>query len=702
MKSQWKTVVLITLLLGIQAVCDLALPTYTSGIIDTGIQNSGIEYATPLLIRGSEYEKLKMIMSESELSLWESSYTLEDDSNYHLKDSSPQNMAELDKTFTTPIAILYMMEQSEDLSSSETEASIVAERVQLEKKIQSMGSALIHSSAIDYIKNEYAVLGVDTAQMQTSYLWATGGRMLLMALVMTVAIVLVCLLSARVGSKIGHDLREKIFTKIVSFSSIEMNHFSTASLITRSSNDIQQIQMVSIMILRMIFYAPIIAIGSIFMVLRTGGNMEWIIGIAVAAILSLVITLMSIAMPKFKLMQILIDRVNLVAREILTGLSVIRAFGRENNEEERFDEANQNLTKTMLFANRVMTFMMPMMMFIMNGISILIIWVASNRIDAGNLEVGSMTAFISYTMQIVIAFLMLSFISIMLPRAVVAANRVNEVINTKVSIIDNPESVPLKNCTGCIVFTNVNFKYPGAKDYTLQNISFEALPGKITAIVGSTGSGKSTLAQLIPRFYDINDGSILLDGLDIRNILQKDLRTHIGFVPQKGVLFSGTIAENIRYGARDASDDEMETAASIAQATDFIEEKTDKYASRISQGGNNVSGGQKQRLAIARAIALKAPIYIFDDSFSALDFKTDAALRKALSLHVKDSTVIIVAGRISTVLHSDQILVLDEGRLVGKGTHTELMEDCETYQQIAKSQLSESELLSGHSEKEGQ
>ena len=493
-------------------------------------------------------------------------------------------------------------------------------------------------------------------------------------------------------------LREKVFKNVVGFSNAEMDKFSTASLITRSTNDIQQIQMVSVMLLRMVAYAPILGIGGVLKVMQTGAGMGWIIVFAIAVILGYVMVLMSAAMPKFKLMQKLVDNINLVSREILTGLSVIRAFGREKKEEERFDEANKDLTKTMLFTNRVMTFMMPGMMMIMNILTVGIVWFGAKKIDGGNMQVGAMTAFITYAMMIVMSFLMLTMMSIMLPRAAVAAERIDEVVRTESSIKDADEPEKLTSHDGVISFEHVNFKYPGAEEDVLHDIDFVARPGETTAIIGSTGCGKSTLVNLIPRLYDVSDGKILLDGKDIRNISMSDLREEIGFVPQKGVLFSGTIASNLRFGNDDATDEEIKKAARIAQATEFIEAKDDKYESSISQGGSNVSGGQKQRLAIARAIAKNPKIFIFDDSFSALDLKTDAALRKALSENVKDSTVIIVAQRISTILHAEQILVLDDGKVVGKGTHEQLLKNCDVYREIAKSQLSAKELGMDESE----
>ncbi len=722
MKNYWKAIVVIIVFLFVQAMGDLSLPNYTSNLIDVGIMNSGIEYSTPEQISTKGYNMVSLFMTEEELSLWQSSYTLKGDGIYYLKDTSKENLENLDKVFTTPIAVSYMISKADlskmDMSSADIPqlgasgvdlsnldlSNLTPEMAQrlapmfkamregMNDTISAMGDSILSSSAKAFTKAEYESLNIDLNNLQTSYLWRTGAKMLSMALLMAVAAIIVGFLASRVGAGIGRDLREKVFAKVVKFSNKEINEFSTASLITRTTNDIQQVQMVSTLLLRMVFYSPILAIGGIIMVMRTGAGMGWIIVVAVSAIICLVGGLMLIAMPKFKLMQTLVDRVNLVSREILTGLSVIRAFGREVEEEKRFDEANRVLTKTMLFTNRVMTFMMPLMMLIMNGISILIIWTASKRIDMGSLQVGAMTAFITYTMMIVMSFLMLTMVSIFLPRAAVAAARINEVIDTVPSIEDPKEHKNIKTCRGEVAFNNVSFKYPGAEDNTVENISFVAEPGKTTAVIGSTGSGKSTLVQLIPRFFDVTEGSITLDGIDIRDMTQKDLRAQIGYVPQKGILFSGTIESNLRFGAPEASEEAISKAAEIAQAKSFIEGKEEKYNSSIAQGGSNVSGGQKQRLSIARAIAKNPKVYIFDDSFSALDFKTDSALRKAVKEAVKDSTMIIVAQRISTVLHAEQIIVLEEGRMVGRGTHQELMHSCEVYRQIAQSQLSEEEL----------
>ena len=577
-------------------------------------------------------------------------------------------------------------------SGAMSQDSVEAIRENFQKMSDTLGESTLKSMGIAWAGERAEQAGIDMEQVQTDYLWSSGAKMLCMALLMAVVSILISLVASRVGSFIAKDLRHKIFHKIVGFSNGEMNQFSTASLITRSTNDIQQIQMVTTMMLRMVLYAPIIGIGGVVKVIDTGAGMGWIIVLAVLVIMGFVLLLMSLALPKFKIMQKLIDRINLVSREILTGLSVIRAFGREEKEEERFEEANTNLMNTQLFTNRVMTFMMPGMMTIMYAINVLIIWVAAHKIDGGTMQVGAMTAFITYAMQIVMSFLVLTMMSIMLPRAGVAADRIQEVLKTDSSILDAKDPECLKAEKGVLRFEHVGFVYPDAKEEVLTDIDFVAEPGKTTAIIGSTGCGKSTLVNLIPRLYDVSSGRITLDGQDIRNVKMQDLRDKIGFVPQKGVLFSGTIESNLQFGKADATEEEMKQAAQIAQAMEFIEEKDKQFKSHISQGGNNVSGGQKQRLAIARAIVKNPKIFVFDDSFSALDMKTDAKLRKALSEKIKDSTMIIVAQRISTILHADQIIVLDEGNIVGKGTHQELLANCEVYQQIASSQLSAKEL----------
>lgn len=584
--------------------------------------------------------------------------------------------------------MLYQMKQTGMMSAKDIQKS----REEIEKKMNDIGESTLFSTGVAYATKCDKAAGVDIDKIQTDYLWKEGGRMLGIAFMILVAAIGVGFLASKVGASIGRDLRGKIYKKVMGFSNAEMNRFSTASLITRSTNDIQQIQMVTAVMLRLLLYAPIIGIGGIIKVYQTGAGMEWIIALAVVVILGFVMLLVSIAMPKFKIMQTLVDGLNLVSREILTGLSVIRAFGREKTEEERFDEANKKLTGTQLFTNRIMTFMMPGMMFIMYSVTILITWVSAQKIDAGTLQVGAMTAFITYAMQIVMAFLMMTAMSIMVPRAGVAADRIDEVLKTEASVQDVKKPETLKEHKGVLEFSHVDFKYTGAEHNVLSDIDFKVEPGKITAIIGSTGCGKSTLVNLIPRFYDVTGGQITLDGKDIRRISMEELREEIGFVPQKGVLFSGTIASNLRFGKADATDEDIKEAAEIAQATEFIETKKEKYDSPIAQGGSNVSGGQKQRLAIARAIAKKAKVLVFDDSFSALDMKTDAALRKELNEKVQDASIVIVAQRVSTILHADQILVLDDGKIVGKGTHEELLKNCEVYLQIAKSQLSEKEL----------
>ena len=593
--------------------------------------------------------------------------------------------------------MLYQMKQTGMMSAKDIQKS----REEIEKKMNDIGESTLFSTGVAYATKCDKAAGVDIDKIQTDYLWKEGGRMLGIAFMILVAAIGVGFLASKVGASIGRDLRGKIYKKVMGFSNAEMNRFSTASLITRSTNDIQQIQMVTAVMLRLLLYAPIIGIGGIIKVYQTGAGMEWIIALAVVVILGFVMLLVSIAMPKFKIMQTLVDGLNLVSREILTGLSVIRAFGREKTEEERFDEANKKLTGTQLFTNRIMTFMMPGMMFIMYSVTILITWVSAQKIDAGTLQVGAMTAFITYAMQIVMAFLMMTAMSIMVPRAGVAADRIDEVLKTEASVQNVKKPETLKEHKGVLEFSHVDFKYPGAEHNVLSDIDFKVEPGKTTAIIGSTGCGKSTLVNLIPRFYDVTGGSIELDGHDIRDYTLSELRESIGFVPQKGILFSGTIASNLRFGKADASDEQIKKAADIAQASEFIETKNDRYESSIAQGGSNVSGGQKQRLAIARAIAKDPHIYVFDDSFSALDMKTDARLRAALAEVTESASVIIVAQRISTIIHADQILVLDDGKIVGKGTHEELLKNCDVYMQIAQSQLSARELGIDDNKKEG-
>ena len=696
----WKSVIIILALLAVQAFCDLAMPQYTSDIIDTGIQNGGIAYSVPQSVTQTDFEEAGLFMTDEQAALWKNSYDLEEDGIYRLNISKKKDITAVQNELLVPILINYQLKDDERVQFIQAAKAGLAGKdavIQMQDKasqmIDSMGASLVSSMGVAYAKQCDANAGMDMNKIQLNYLLAAGGKMVGLALIMAAATVLVGLAASRVAAGVGMTLRGNLFKKVVGFSNTEMDKFSTASLITRCTNDVQQIQMVTVIMLRIVAYAPIIGIGGIIKVLNTGSHMEWVIGLAVLLIMGFVLVLTSIAMPKFKLMQKLVDKVNLVSREILTGLSVIRAFGREDEEEKRFDAANTELTKTNLFTNRVMTFMMPGMMLIMYVITVLIVWVSAHHIDVGTMQVGTMTAFMTYAMQIVMAFLMLTMLSIMLPRAAVAADRIDEVMKTASSVEnpDNPVHVEDK-AEGKVRFNHVNFRYPNAEDCVLENIDFEALPGQTTAIIGSTGCGKSTLVNLIPRLYDVTEGSITIDGTDIRNMSLEDLRGMIGFVPQKAVLFSGTIASNIKFGNSDASDDDMKQCAQIAQATEFIEEKDDTYNSRIAQGGSNVSGGQKQRLSIARAIAKHPKIFVFDDSFSALDLKTDAALRKALGENVCDSTMIIVAQRVSTILHAEQIIVLDEGRIAGIGTHGQLLENCEVYKEIAMSQLSEEEL----------
>lgn len=667
------SVIAVIFLLILQAYCDLSLPSYTSDIVDVGIEQGGIENAVPEIMREETFNGICLLTAEDVLI--RENYQQNKDGNYELKAEEPETVAALDEVMREAIVTLYHQGNAQEELSDTMAAQM----------------------AVMFVRAEYEALGLDLNAIQTRYLLTTGGKMLLMTILMMTASIAVGFLAAKVSAGIGIRLRNRVFRKVVSFSHAEMDKFSTASLITRSTNDIQQVQMVAVMLLRMVCYAPILGIGGIIKVINTRTGMGWIIVVAVVLILALVGTLMKIAMPKFKLMQTLVDRMNLVSREILTGIPVIRAFSREKYEEERFDKANKELMSTQIFTNRVMTFMMPTMMLIMNAIAVAIVWFGSQGIDMGNLQIGDMMAFITYSMQIVMSFLMLTMISVMLPRAGVAAERIEEIINTESTILDTAQVQDEKlTGKGIVAFENVNFRYPGAEEDALSDISFVAEPGKTTAIIGSTGCGKSTLLHLIPRFYDVTGGKITIDGIDIRELSQKKLRRMLGFVPQKGVLFSGTIASNLKFaGEEKISDEMMREAAEIAQAKEFIESKNEKYESPIAQGGTNVSGGQKQRLSIARAIAGRPEVFLFDDSFSALDYKTDAVLRKALYEKIADATVIIVAQRISTILHADQIIVLDEGKIAGIGKHEELLQNCTAYQEIAKSQLSEAELKGG-------
>lgn len=707
LKNSKAMVFTIILLLVIQAGCDLSLPQYTSDIVDVGIQQGGIEQATPEKMRKETYENMCLFMTEEEIEQIEPYYSEDEEGNYVLNTKDKDILDEMDSVLGMPMLIIASIEESGEMDINQIRQAVdagmisrkemVAKRDEVEASFGDMSESIIQQKAILLVKEEYEALGMNLDDIQMGYLKTKGIQMVGLAVLMMGASILVSLFAAKVAAGVGRDLRKRVFNKVVSFSNAEMDKFSTASLITRSTNDIQQVQMVEVMLLRMIFYAPIIGIGGIFKVLNTKTGMSWIIVVAVVAIMALVLVLMSLAMPKFKKMQDLVDRLNLVSREILTGIPVIRAFSREKHEEQRFDVANTNLMQTQLFTNRVMTFMMPAMMFIMNGISVLIVWTGAHGINQGNLQVGDMMAFITYTMQIVMAFLMLTMISIMLPRAGVAADRIDEVLKTEPSIHDAEQvrDDELKDARGYVEFRDVCFRYPGASEDALEHISFTAKPGETTAIIGSTGCGKSTMIHLIPRFYDVTGGTIRIDGIDIRELSRNKVRSLLGFVPQKGVLFSGTIESNLKFGGEWITDEAMKTAAEVAQATEFIETKKDMYQSPIAQGGTNVSGGQKQRLSIARAIAKNPKIFLFDDSFSALDYKTDVVLRKALKEKVSDATVIIVAQRISTILHADQIIVLEDGRVAGIGRHEELLESCEAYQEIAKSQLSESELKGG-------
>jgi len=703
LKRSWKSVVLIFMLLIFQASCDLTLPQFTSNLVDIGIQQNGIAHAAPAEMRDTTMEDLSLFLTDEEQALVSSCYEQSGDRWVRTTDDE-KTLEQLDEAMSMPMVMLDTIQSSDQIdrdalyarleSGEITREHLLGAESQMESQLSGMGGSTITQKAILFTQKEYEALGYDLHEMQMNYLLTTGGKMLALSLGMVAAAILVGLIASRTAAELAMHLRESLFTRVVSFGNEEMTKFSTASLITRSTNDIQQVQMVIVMLLRIVLYAPILGVGGIFRVMRTETSMAWIIAVAVGAVMCLVAVLMGVALPRFKKMQTLIDNLNLVAREILTGLPVIRAFSREKHEEERFDGANIALTRTQLFTNRVMTFMMPCMMLIMNVVTVAIVWFGAHGVDLGNMQVGDMMAFITYTMQIIMSFLMISMISIMLPRAGVAADRINEVLTTEPRIRDKAkvEDDELTDCRGEVVFDDVSFRYPDADADVLEHISFTAKPGQTTAIIGSTGAGKSSLLNLIPRFFDVSYGRITIDGIDIRNLSLHKLHEVLGYVPQKGVLFSGDIESNLKFGGADISDAQMEQAAEIAQATEFIEGKPDRYQTPIAQGGTNVSGGQKQRLSIARAIAKNPKIYLFDDSFSALDYKTDAALRRALSERVHDATTIIVAQRISTILHAEQIIVLDEGKVAGIGTHEELMKTCATYQEIARSQLSEKEL----------
>lgn len=740
LRKAWKSVLIVMILLVVQAMGELALPDYTSKIVNVGIQQGGVESCAPEAIREEQLQNILLATDEDDFildkytllskdDLSESDYNkyvkeypaLEKENIYILKKISKEDKEKLEDVMAKPLVMMYVI-QDETKSESMRQYVISVLPVEVQsafqnaslidiikampeeqskqmidnfgKQIEDTVGGMLSQSAITAVKAEYTAIGMDTDKIQSSYIWKAGFQMLGVAFLIMITGVTVMYFSSGMACKLGKYLREEVFEKVLKYSNKEFREFSTASLITRSTNDIQQIQGMIQMLFRTVVFAPIMGIGGLIRVItKSSTSMIWIIGFAILCILTIVLILFIVAMPKFKKLQVLIDKINLVAREILTGLPVIRAFNKEKSEEERFDKANLDLTKVNIFVNRVMSFMMPLLMFLMNGISLMIVWFGSKNIDSGVMQVGDMMAIIQYTMQIVMAFLMVSMISIMLPRAAVSANRINEILDQDLSIKDKDETKKFESDKkGLVEFKNVSFRYPDADMEILTDINFTAEPGKTTAIIGSTGSGKSTIVNLIPRFYDVTGGELCVDGVNIKDVSQKDLRDIIGYVPQKGVLFSGTIESNIKFADENMSDERMIKAAEIAQATEFIESKPEKYQTHISQGGTNVSGGQKQRLSIARAIASDPEIYIFDDSFSALDYKTDCVLREELAKVTKDKTVIIVAQRINTVLNADQIITLEDGKIVGKGTHEELMENCETYRQIALSQLSEEEL----------
>ena len=721
-------VLLILCVLVVQAYCDLSLPTYTSNIVNVGIQQSGIDEKIPENISEEEMNRLLLFVSEDDRQDIQDAYEKSSESfDYDgevltLKDSVKSDNEKLDaltEEMKLPMMLTAGFENGSDTTKQmegqlkeqmsqvpgiekmsvfdifgmmdDTQRAAIVDKIT--EQMDKMPDSILDQAAISYVKSTYEQIGLDTGHMSTVYILKTGAKMLGLAALGMAASILACLMASRVGAKVGRGLRRDTFRKVIGFSNAEFDKFSTASLITRSTNDIQQIQFLTVMILRIVLYAPVMAIGGILKVSKTNVDMFWIIGLAVLLIVMVVAVLFIVVMPKFKIVQNMVDKLNLVSREILTGLPVIRAVHTEKHEEERFDKANKDLTKLNLFVNRAMTFMMPTMMLVMNGITVLIVWVGGHSINDGAMQVGDMMAFIQYAMQIIMSFLMICMISVMLPRAAVSAERVDEVLKSETKIHDpkEPKTLP-KNGKGEVAFEHVSFHYPGAEEDVLHDITFTAKPGETTAFIGSTGCGKSTLVNLIPRFYDVTEGKITIDGQDVRDLTQHALRDKLGYVPQKGVLFSGNIASNIMFGNPAGSEQEMTEAAQIAQAVEFIDTKPERYKSPISQGGANVSGGQKQRLSIARAIAKHPDVYIFDDSFSALDYKTDTVLRSALKEKTTDSVVLIVAQRISTILHAEQIIVLDDGKIVGKGTHEELLKTCDAYYQIAASQLSESEL----------
>ena len=757
LKPYKMAILTLLVVLVVQAFGDISIPSYMQKIIDTGIQNKGVEHIMPSKVKGDEYREAQIFMNDEEKALWSSSYK-KDGENYTLVVKDEKKLNRLDRKLLKPIVLSYQLGHmtvrqfkqtvKEQLGSrAETKAmaasidgmsiseisnltkmdiksfrakdqsgkvrtyvdmrpmiqariasghmdksTISKPKKEMDKTISSVGDRTLKSIGIAYATNAAKSAGVNIDKVQKSYLWNTTFKMMLVTLLMITAAVIASYISSKIGAKIGMTLRKEVFEKVMSFSNAEMDSFQTSSLITRATNDVQQVQMTTTIMLRMVLYAPILAVWGIIKVIETGAHMSCVIALGVATVVVIVLILMIIALPKFRIMQELVDALNSVSRSILTGIPVIRAFGRERSAEKRFDKASLDLMKTQLFTNRVMTFMPPILMMLMNLLGIAIVWVASHRINTGNMQVGSMTAFLTYSMMIVMSFMILTVMSILIPRAGVAASRIDEVIMSESSVLDSANAIEINESTGRLEFDNVSFRYVNAEEDVISDISFTAEPGETTAIIGSTGAGKSTIVNLIPRFFDVTAGSIKLDGVDIRDISMKSLRKQIGFVPQKGVLFSGTIDSNIRFGNEDATPEEVRKAAEIAQALEFIEEKEDKFESNIAQGGSNVSGGQKQRLSIARAIAKNPKIMVFDDSFSALDMKTDAKLRRVLTKYEKDATKIIVAQRVGTIMDAEQIIVLDDGKIVGKGRHRELLKDCEVYRQIAESQLSKSEL----------
>lgn len=712
MKERWHYIVMIILLLFAQAFCDLSLPDYTSKIVNVGIQQKGIEDGVPETLRKESMEQVCLFMDEKDAKKVKGFYK-EDGDVYRLKDVTEEEREDLNQILGIPEMVVSGLwdDSSAEVTKIKEQLQVPKETNLLElfsqmpkeqlqamtkgmtEKFEDMPESIITQSSVLFVQSEYEAQGKDLDAMQTQYILGSGLKMMGLALLAMAAAVTVTFLSSQAAATLGKNLRNQVYRKVISFSGGELNHFSTASLITRSTNDVQQVQLLFTLLFRIVLYAPILGLGGVYKVFQTDASMTWILGLAVVLIILFVAFLFKIAMPKFTKLQYLIDELNLVAREILTGVSVIRAFSREKHEEERFEDANVKLMKTNLFVNRCLTFMMPVMMLLMNCVTVLIVWNGSHAVNDGTMQVGNMMAFMQYAMQIIMAFLMITMMSIMIPRAKVSATRINEVLETEVSIHDAEETQEVNTeLKGDVVFEHVGFTYPGADGASLTDIDFHAKKGETVAFIGSTGSGKSTLVNLIPRFFDVTSGRILVDGVDIRKIKLHDLRQRIGYVPQKGVLFSGTIDSNIRYGKPEATEAEVKRAAEIAQAWEFIQDKEDGMDSAIAQGGSNVSGGQKQRLSIARAIAKEPEIYIFDDSFSALDYKTDVVLRRALKKETKDATTLIVAQRISTILHADKILVLDEGKVVGQGTHKELLKSCDVYRQIAMSQLSEEEL----------